>query len=169
MQRCGLLPASHCKVFAKLCVEECGWDGEGWPRPGQPRGFRQQTPLVRPLASVTVAILAQGTHWAVAISQASFIFIASLPCPPNFYQARQKHMQISSGNITFRWRPYRVECTGSLLTSEVKWPRAWSVLGWGTAWEHPRVLPAFLFLLLLLLRTLAFETFPFCDLRALQR
>ena len=37
----------------------------------------------------------------------------------------------------FRWRPYRVECTGSLLTSEVKRHRAWLVLGWGTA------LPAF--------------------------
>ena len=44
----------------------------------------------------------------------------------------------------FRWRPYRVEYTGSLLTSEVKRHRAWLVLGWGTAWEHPQVLPAFL-------------------------
>ena len=93
--------------------------------------------------TVTVAILAQGTHWAVATSQAFFIFIASLPCPPNFHQARQKHMHIRTGNITFRWRPYRVECTGSLLTSEVKRHRARLVLGWGTAWEHPGVLPAF--------------------------
>ena len=46
----------------------------------------------------------------------------------------------------FRWRPYRVEYTGSLLTSEVKRHRAWLVLGWGTAWEHPQVLPAFLHL-----------------------
>ena len=44
-----------------------------------------------------------------------------------------------------RWRPYRVECTGSLLTSEVKRRKARLVLGWGTAWEHPRVLPAFCF------------------------
>ena len=43
-----------------------------------------------------------------------------------------------------RWRPYRVECTGSLSTSEVKRHRAWLVLGWGTAWEDLRVLPAFL-------------------------
>ena len=43
----------------------------------------------------------------------------------------------------FRRRPYRVECTGSLLTSEVKRHRAWLVLGWGTAWEHPQVLSAF--------------------------
>ena len=43
----------------------------------------------------------------------------------------------------FCWRPYRVECTGSLLTSEVKRHRARLVLGWGTAWEHPWVLPAF--------------------------
>ena len=41
-------------------------------------------------------------------------------------------------------RPYHVECTGSLPTSEVKRHRARLVLGWGTAWEHPRVLPAFL-------------------------
>ena len=34
-----------------------------------------------------------------------------------------------------RWRPYRVEYTGSLLTSEVKRHRAWLVLGWGTARE----------------------------------
>ena len=38
-----------------------------------------------------------------------------------------------------RWRPYRVECTGSLLTSEVKRRRARLVLGWGTAWEDLRV------------------------------
>ena len=42
-----------------------------------------------------------------------------------------------------RRRPYRVECTGSLLTSEVKRHRARSVLGWGTAWEDLRVLSAF--------------------------
>ena len=41
-----------------------------------------------------------------------------------------------------RWRPYHVECTGSLLTSEVKRHRARLVLGWGTAWEDLRVLPA---------------------------
>ena len=34
-----------------------------------------------------------------------------------------------------RRRPYRVECTGSLLTSEVKRRRARLVLGWGTARE----------------------------------
>ena len=42
-----------------------------------------------------------------------------------------------------RRRPYRVECTGSLPTSEVKRRRAQLVLGWGTAWEHFRVLSAF--------------------------
>ena len=42
-----------------------------------------------------------------------------------------------------RRRPYRIECTGSLLTSEVKQCRARSVLGWGTAWEDLRVLSAF--------------------------
>ena len=39
-------------------------------------------------------------------------------------------------------RPYHVECTGSLPTSEVKRHRARLVLGWGTAWEDLRVLPA---------------------------
>jgi hypothetical protein len=39
-------------------------------------------------------------------------------------------------------RPYRVECTGSLLTSELKRRRARLALGWGTAREDPRVLSA---------------------------
>ena len=39
-------------------------------------------------------------------------------------------------------RPYHVECTGSLLTSEVKRHSARLVLGWGTAWEDLRVLSA---------------------------
>ena len=45
--------------------------------------------------------------------------------------------------MDLRWRPYRVECTGSLPTSEVKRRRARLVLGWGTAREDLRVLPAF--------------------------
>ena len=49
-----------------------------------------------------------------------------------------KHWQLS-----YRRRPYHVECTGSLLTSEVKRHRARLVLGWGTAWEDLRVLTAF--------------------------
>ena len=44
-----------------------------------------------------------------------------------------------------RRRPYRVEYTGSLPTSEVKRRRARLVLGWGTAREDLRVLPAFQF------------------------
>ena len=51
----------------------------------------------------------------------------------------------------FRRRPYRVECTGSLSTSEVKRHRARLVLGWGTAWEDLRVLSAFSFPALFLL------------------
>jgi hypothetical protein len=39
-----------------------------------------------------------------------------------------------------RRRPYRVECTGSLLTSEVKRRRARLVLGWGAARGDLRVL-----------------------------
>ena len=49
-------------------------------------------------------------------------------------------------SIAYRRRPYRVECTGSLSTSEVKQRRARLVLGWGTAWEDPWVLSAFDFL-----------------------
>ena len=41
-----------------------------------------------------------------------------------------------------RRRPYRVECTGSLSTSEVKQHRARLVLGWGTAWEDLGMLSA---------------------------
>ena len=48
-------------------------------------------------------------------------------------------------NLFHRWRPYRVERTRSLSTSEVKRHRAQLVLGWGTAWEAFRVLPAFFF------------------------
>ena len=56
------------------------------------------------------------------------------------------------------WRPYRVECTRSLSTSEVKRHRAQLVLGWGTAWEAFRVLPAFYLLFCsLTARTLDFE------------
>ena len=50
---------------------------------------------------------------------------------------------VSQHHISSRWRPYRVECTGSLPTSEVKRRRARLVLGWGTAREDLRVLPAF--------------------------
>ena len=42
-----------------------------------------------------------------------------------------------------RWRPYRVECTGFLPTSEVKRRRTRLVLRWGAAGEDRRVLPAF--------------------------
>ena len=47
-----------------------------------------------------------------------------------------------TSNLPLRCRPYHVECTGSLLTSEVKRHRARLVLGWGTAWEDLRVLSA---------------------------
>ena len=46
--------------------------------------------------------------------------------------------------LVFRRRPYRVECTGSLPTSDVKRRRARLVLGWGTAREDLRVLTAFI-------------------------
>ena len=49
---------------------------------------------------------------------------------------------MSGPKSTLRWRPYRVEYTGSLPTSEVKRRRARLVLGWGTAREDLRVLPA---------------------------
>ena len=53
------------------------------------------------------------------------------------------HALSATGNIGVRQRPYRVECTGSLPNSEVKRRRARIVPGWGTAWEHLRVLSAF--------------------------
>ena len=59
--------------------------------------------------------------------------------------ALEMHFTINA-RYDFRRRPYRVECTGSLLTSEVKQRRARSVLGWGTAWEDLRVLSAFMIL-----------------------
>jgi hypothetical protein len=46
---------------------------------------------------------------------------------------------------SIRRRPYRVLCTGFLLTSEAKRRRARLVLGWGTAREYIRVLSAFLY------------------------
>jgi hypothetical protein len=52
---------------------------------------------------------------------------------------------VAASKYHLRRRPYRVECTGSLPTSEVKRRRAQLVLGWGTAWEHFRVLSAFCF------------------------
>ena len=51
-------------------------------------------------------------------------------------------LHIRCRSLCHRWRPYRVECTGSLPTSEVKRRRARSVLGWGTAREDLRVLSA---------------------------
>ena len=57
---------------------------------------------------------------------------------------RQSNKQtIFNHDLYNRWRPYRVECSGSLSTSEVKRRRARLVLGWGTAWEDLRVLTAF--------------------------
>ena len=48
-------------------------------------------------------------------------------CHTYTHLARRDHFSksgskntISSTKVNFRWRPYRVECTGSLLTSEVK-------------------------------------------------
>ena len=43
----------------------------------------------------------------------------------------------------FAFFAFLAECTGFLLTSEVKRHRARLVLGWGTAWEDLRVLSAF--------------------------
>ena len=58
-------------------------------------------------------------------------------------------LPMRNGSYCSRWRPYRVECTGSLPTSEVKRRRARLVLGWGTAREDLRVLPALFALLAL--------------------
>ena len=60
-----------------------------------------------------------------------------------FRDARSGAIIACHRRAVHRWRPYRVECTGSLPTSEVKRRRARLVLGWGTAREDLRVLPAF--------------------------
>ena len=57
---------------------------------------------------------------------------------------KEAYYQHVTWNQHLRCRPYHVECTGSLLTSEVKRHRARLLLGWGTAWEDLRVLPAFM-------------------------
>ena len=54
---------------------------------------------------------------------------------------------IENRHAFFCWRPYRVECTGSLLTSEVKRHRAQLVPVWGTLWEHSGCCQLFLWLL----------------------
>ena len=59
-------------------------------------------------------------------------FVCALSSPSNRLRA-----------ISFCQRPYSVEHTRSHLNSEVKQPKARSVLGWGTAWEVLRVLLAF--------------------------
>ena len=41
-------------------------------------------------------------------------------------------------HLNVRWRPYHVECTGSLPTSEVKLRRARLVLGWGDRPGRPQ-------------------------------
>ena len=51
-------------------------------------------------------------------------------------------LRTNASVLDHRWRPCRVECTGFLPTSEVKRRRARLVLGWGTAREDLRVLPA---------------------------
>ena len=73
------------------------------------------------------------------VAQESHIYsIPMLHC-----STKEAYYQHVTWNQHLRCRPYHVECTGSLLTSEVKRHRARLVLGWGTAWEDLRVLTAF--------------------------
>jgi hypothetical protein len=53
-----------------------------------------------------------------------------------------RHTEWMLRDDRIRRRPYRAECTGSLLTSELKRRRARLVLGWGAAREDLRVLSA---------------------------
>ena len=81
------------------------------------------------------------THTLVACGDAP----TPAPCAPHSHMGRcaaMRHFKRRAAQH-HRWRPYRVEYTGSLLTSEVKRHRAWLVLGWGTAREHLQVLSAF--------------------------
>jgi len=57
-----------------------------------------------------------------------------LDCPSRVHTVRCAEA-LQNGSARYgmaRWRPYRVECTGSLPNSEVKRRRARLVLGWGT-------------------------------------
>ena len=85
-----------------------------------------------------------------------FPFVSDLKTRFSFFPHEKKELHFSTAiadlqvdvcdcdaTLPCRRRPYCVECTGSLLTSEVKQRRARSVLGWGTAWEDLRVLSAF--------------------------
>ena len=72
------------------------------------------------------------------VAQESHIYsIPMLHC-----STKEAYYQHVTWNQHLCCRPYHVECTGSLLTSEVKRHRARLVLGWGTAWEDLRVLSA---------------------------
>ena len=90
---------------------------------------------------LTVAILAQGKFPAQVVLTCpngprvrSWSFLSQVRVLAKFFDAWTSPF--------LRRRPYRVECTGSLSTSEVKQHRARLVLGWGTAWEDLRVLSA---------------------------
>jgi hypothetical protein len=56
-----------------------------------------------------------------------------------------RHTKWMLRDDSIRRRPYRVLCTGSLLTSEIKRRRAQLVLGWGTAREDVRVRRLFIY------------------------
>ena len=97
-----------------------------------------------------LSVQAQTKMDTLGLESRGFCLLSSFSCADDiirqcncwciFSNLMFKHLRKNA----FRWRPYRVECTGSLLTSEVKQRRARSVLGWGTAWEDLRVLSAFL-------------------------
>ena len=64
-----------------------------------------------------------------------FTSIGCSACIPGKSYLDVQCITIGGGAYIYRWRPYRVECTGSLLTSEVKRRRARIVLGWGPPGE----------------------------------
>ena len=75
---------------------------------------------------------------------AQFTLSAGFAClPPGRRRRTSRQIWHPTPTNYHRRRPYRVEYTGSLLTSEVKRRRARLVLGWGTAREDLRVLSAF--------------------------
>ena len=97
-----------------------------------------QTPPQHAQCHITLA--AQVQVFSFFLSGESHIYsIPMLHC-----STKEAYYQHVTWNQHLRCRPYHVECTGSLLTSEVKRHRARLVLGWGTAWEDLRVLPALL-------------------------
>ena len=135
-----VLPVSSCASFVWMC-----------PPVLPPFSCASGVPLCflsLPVASC--ASCASCTFLCLPVSCCALFVFLCLPVLPLCYLINGRRVLVWGVKMynvqtvgVHRWRPYRVECTGSLPTSEVKRRRARLVLGWGTAREDLRVLPAF--------------------------